>query len=907
MTIRNDSTPNSFLIVFIIFAVFGLFCSCRKGHRDSTAHSEADSLITAYRVQGKNLREKSQFVEAVAAHQQELALARSIADTLSMVQALNNIGTNFRRMGILDEASDNHYNALQLCSAYSGAATDSTIRKNRVVALNGIGNIYLSLGNYETADSAFRQALAGEKSLGSGLGQAINYANLGAVYEGLHQTDSAWHYYELSMEANRRIHSDLGVSLCHNHFGRLYENRGETQRAIAEYTQAYDIMTHSTDRWHWLESCVALARIHVAHGKVQEARRYLDEALGEAQRQNSIEYLADIYLLKYELARNTGDIPQALECFVRGKAYKDSVSSEKNYNRLQTLHNHYTRMRHQTELDRVNADLLVEKRWKTGTVIVAVLVLALALVLIGFLYYALLNRKRRQRIMMQAENARTTFYTNVTHEFRTPLTIILGYSEMMERGELPAADIASVGGVVTRQGRLLLSLVNQLLDISRIKSSVLEPEWRSGNIVKYVSVLVDSFQHMARNKNIMLTYSHEDEVAETNFVPEYLQKVVNNLVNNAIKFTPEGGHVTVTLNVQANLTVLTVTDDGCGISREEQQHVFDLFWQSDKAQHSGGSGVGLSLVRQIAESLGGNATVESEVGRGTTFQVALPSHSGHFPSLAEPETPSMASGEDASAGGDRPTVLIIEDNADVSDYMQIGLKKHYRLLVAHDGEEGLAMATEQVPDIIVTDLMMPRMDGQTLCRLVRKSEVLAHIPVIMVTAKSTDTDRLQGLRDGADAYVFKPFNAEELQVRIANLLERQQRMRQLYSQAVSENDPHPENRLSETDRTFLEKIKQTIIEKMAFEDINVESVASSLCLSSQQLRRKLSAVTGETPAAHIRQVQMGEARRMLETSPEKSVSEVAMACGFYDTSHFTRVFKSVYGVTPSKIRQKTTS
>ncbi len=903
MNDRCLPTTHTLLTLFFI-TVLGLCFSCGKVHRQSGAHADTDSLIAAYRAQGKSLREKSHFSEAITAHQQELALASRVADTLSMVQALNNIGTNFRRMGILDEASDNHYKALRICSAYSGVTTDSTIRKNRVVALNGIGNIYLSLGNYETADSAFRQALAGEKSLGSGLGQAINYANIGAVYEGLHRTDSAWHYYRLSMEANRRIHSDLGVSLCHNHFGRLYENSGETQKAIAEYTHAYDIMSHSADRWHWLESCVALARIHVAHDKIAEARHYIDEALDEAQRQHSIEYLADIYLLKYELARKTGNIPLALECFVRGKAYKDSVSSEKNYNRLQTLHNHYTRVRHQADIDRVNADLLVEKRWKTGSIIVAVLVAALALVIVGFLYYALLNRKRRQRIMMQAEKARTVFYTNVTHEFRTPLTVILGYSEMMERGELPAADMTSVGSVVTRQGRLLLSLVNQLLDISRIKSSVAEPEWRSGNIIKYVSVMVDSFQHMARNKNIVLSYRHVGEEGDTNFVPEYLQKVVNNLVHNAIKFTPDGGHVTVALDVQSQNMALTVSDDGCGIPAEEQSHVFDLFWQSDTPQHSGGSGVGLSLVRQIAESLGGSATVESEMGHGTTFRIVIPQHAGHFPPLVEPETSVQTPCEETQAGDDRPTVLIIEDNADVSDYMQIGLKKHYRLLVAHDGEEGLAMATDQVPDIIVTDLMMPRMDGQTLCRLVRKSEVLAHIPVIMVTAKSTDADRLQGLRDGADAYVFKPFNAEELQVRIANLLERQHRMRQLYSQAVSENDPHPEARLSETDRSFLEKIRQAIIEKMASGEINVETVASSLCLSSQQLRRKLSAITGETPAAHIRQVQMGEARNMLETAPEKSVSEVAMACGFYDTSHFTRIFKSVYGVTPSKIRQK---
>ena len=224
--------------------------------------------------------------------------------------------------------------------------------------------------------------------------------------------------------------------------------------------------------------------------------------------------------------------------------------------------------------------------------------------------------------------------------------------------------------------------------------------------------------------------------------------------------------------------------------------------------------------------------------------------------------------------------------------------------MANDGEDGLRAATEQVPDLIITDLMMPRIDGYQLCKAIKEHDTLNHIPVIIVTAKATDDDKLQGLKLGVDAYLYKPFNAEELILRVENLLEKQRLLRERYQKALAEHKSDAENELSPKDREFIERLNNIIISTMTTGDLNVDVVASALCMSGQQLRRKLNAITGGTPAAYIRNIQMQEAQRMLDNDNDVQITEVALKCGFYDTSHFTRVFKQVAGCTPSQYRNR---
>ncbi len=882
-------------------------------------HDDVSEMMACKRL-GKLLRENNNYQEAINCHQREYILAKSLHDTIDMVQALNNIGTNFRRFGILDEAANYHYQALTLCNEYSDKE-DKVAKKNKVMSLNGIGNISLTLKDSLTADSVFRAALAGETELGSELGRAINFANLGSLFETGGNTDSAWVYYRKSMKSNMVAHSDLGISLCYNHFGRLLEKEGKTQEAIAQYQKAYSLMENSNDKWHWLESCLALARIQVQTKQYAEALAHLAKALDEAQKQNSIEHLSEVYKLYYLIHKNGNNYREALDCYVKSSRYNDSVNSEKNLVHMQNIRVKYEYERRQDEIDTLNKNYQSEKVLKRVGILSAVAIGLLSAITVIFLCYAIKSRKHKQKLMEENEKTMTSFFTNITHEFRTPLTVILGYADRMCKGLMTDKEIAPTGETIGRQGRRLLSLINQILDISRIKAKAATPEWYRGDIASYVSMLLDSFTALAESRNIEIVYAPKQEHMIGDFVPDYMQKIVCNLMSNAIKFSKPDSNILVTTAINDDKFILRIADFGVGMSQEDQKHIFDLYHQNNDGLNDMGSGIGLTLVKQITEQLNGTITVESSLGKGSVFTVTLPatcSQSVKALSTSQPVPQQIAADsiqyteiiqdeEEASTKQENDTrsiALIVEDNIDVAEYIQLCLKDKYLIRFAQNGKEGFEKAQRLMPDIIITDLMMPVMDGLQLCSQIRQSEILNHIPVVMVTAKSTDRDRLQGLSTGADAYINKPFNANELIVSIDNLLRRQRLMREKYSNAVEEKQEKPEEGLQKNEREFLEKLTCAVTEAMPSGDLSVDNIASRLCMSGQQMRRKLNTITGETPAFYIRRIQMLTAKKIIDNDKNIPINEVARNVGYYDMSHFTRVFKSMYNVTPSQYKSK---
>lgn len=557
------------------------------------------------------------------------------------------------------------------------------------------------------------------------------------------------------------------------------------------------------------------------------------------------------------------------------------------------------------------------------------LVVILAAVIVCFMLYALRARKRKQEVQHQLDEMRLSFFTNITHEFRTPLTVILGYSRMMEEGKVPMGDITRVANMVSRQGSRLLSLINQLLDIQKVKSAVGKCDWHRGDVVLFLSNIIESHLNMAHSRGIRLLYAPKQQKAVCDFVPDYAQKVVCNLVTNAIKFSKEGSEVLVSLDVEDDMLQMRVADFGSGISQDDQQRIFEPFYQTESDKKNVGSGVGLALVKQIVSALNGSISLVSKVGEGSVFTVRIPVKApegvevksleslGSVPTSillnAEndvmPETDCSASISEADDADDdnqsdtRQLVLIVEDNADVAEYMTMQLKTRYRLAIAHDGMKGLEMATQLVPDIIVTDVMMPRMDGYELCQAVKQSDVLNHIPVIMVTAKTSQEDKLRGLQLGVDAYIYKPFDAEELAVSVGNLLEKSRMLRERYMQAAAEHQPNAEAAFPPQDRAFIDRVNTIVDKEMNEGNVTVDTVAVALCMSSAQFRRKLTAVSGTTPAVYIRTRQMQMAQRILDSNADLPINEVAMKCGFYDVSHFTRTFKLVMGVTPTQYKK----
>ena len=869
---------------------------------------------------GKRLRNESRFYDAIDVHKKGLAAAEKLRDTLQIVQALNNIGTNYRRLGILDEASSWHYSALSYCDQYSGSRNpeDRTALKNRVVSLNGIGNVQLTMGNDVEAEKAFRQALSGEASLGSALGQAINYANLGSILESRDMKDSARFYYEKSLEFNTLAKSDLGISLCHAHFGRLAEKEGDYANAIEEYRKAYEIMEGSSDVWHWLESAVSLVRGYINAGDLDRASFYLGKATKEAERISSMEYLAEVNRLDYLIQKQRGNSALALKSYVRSREYADSVTSEKNLNHIQNVRVGYERERKQNEIEMLNRSWEAERRSRNALLTMSLIALLLTVATIAVLIYLITLRNRNQKMLKEMETMKSNFFTNITHEFRTPLTVIHSAAGHIMKETPVDSPLHRDAEDIMRHGKSLLSLINQILDIAKLSSgSRCRPEYCRGDIVGYVTMICECHRPYARTRDISIIYSPAEPSVEMDFIPEYVKQTVSNLLSNAIKFSAEGRHILLTSKCKDGDFILTVCDEGKGMAPEVLRNIFRPFYQAPDQSMSIGTGVGLSIVKLDVEAMNGRIEVHSAVGKGTVFIVALPLSCGEklnrhfdFNDYVQPgairevvETECEANEDVVHEGMENATrILIVEDTPEVARLQMNQLNSDFNYYFAQNGAEGLERAAAIVPDLIITDVMMPGMDGFEFCRRLRASGALNHIPVIMVTAKCTHEDKMAGLEAGADAFLEKPFHADELNVRVVKLLEQRSLLQQKWRSAIDDG-ARDLSGIPESSRKFINDFTDAVNNCLKTGELDHNTIADALCITRIQLNRKVKAITGLTTTEYISRIRISLAKKLLD-NPDMLIGDIAQRCGVEDVAYFSSVFKKATGYTPSGWRNR---
>ena len=871
-------------------------------------------MITSCRELGRSYRNASMFSEAVDVHKKGLNYAIEAKDTIEIIWALNNIGTDFRRMSILDEASEYHYQALAYTHAYSDT-TSVTAIKNRVVSLNGIGNVHLTLGNQEEAESVFRQALAGETLLGSYVGQAINYANIGAILEAKGQIDSARCYYSESLRCNTEAGSALGISLCHTYFGRLYENEGRLDKAIAEYTIAYDIMTGNKDKWHWLESILSLSRAYAANSDIYQAKKYLSEAKTVAEGINSTEHLVEVFRQEYELELGLGNYRRALDAYIKSSEYAKQVTNEKNLTHIQNVRVRYEREKKATEISLLRSTYQTEKRSKNIILITFFVSLVFAILTIIFLLYIIYLRKKNLKMMKEVERTRTNFFTNITHEFRTPLSIIISAAQDIQARNKSDKTLQRDSADIIRHGKGLLDLVNQILDIAKISSGLgVSPKWKRADVIGFITMICEGHLKYAERKDLRIAYGFEVERLEMDFIPSYMIRIVQNLLSNAIKFSYPGSDILVSVKVipteRCKMMQLYVCDTGVGMTQEQKEVIFKPFYQAHDDTHNIGSGVGLSLVKLTAEAMGGKVEVHSYPSKGSVFIVTIPiSESVSDTDLAEVEnytvdfgySESVTPEDDDTSYADAPRILIVEDTPDVARWQMRQLNPEYNFYFASNGEEGYQKALDIVPDLVITDVMMPLMDGYELCEKIRESELLCHIPVIMVTAKALHDDKIRGLEAGADAYIEKPFHPDELAVRVVTLLEQRAMLRKKFVSLSddSANDFHEE--MSVSDRNFIEELSSVIHAHISSGKINYDAIASEFCVGKTQLNRKIKAVTGYTTTEYVLQIRISMAKQLLMKT-DYPIGDIATRVGIEDVAYFSSLFRKSTGMTPTAFR-----
>lgn len=903
-------------LFFPILLIFILLSCVRSSYKQGPADDiavYADS-VAYYRTEGRNLRNSGSYNEALILHQRGLELAEKVCDTLEVIQALNNIGTVYRRMGLLDEAASWHYKALTWCEEWSDS-TSTVALKNRVVSLNGIGNVHLSMGNNDIAMESFREALKGESRLGSATGQAINHANIGALFEEKGQIDSARHHYTLSLKFNEESGNVLGMGLCANHFGRLAENEGDYAGAFREYEKAYGLLKDGTDTWHLLQASTSLSRVSLKLGRHDSAARYLNEAMDMAESIGSLAHLADIYNQKYTLEKLRGNYRQALQWLEKAAETSGSLAEERNETEIYELRSAYEKEKNRTELRHLRQMHQQEVHRNRMLLVSVLVILFLAAVGIAVLVYALWLRSRNHKMLKELDQTRNNYFTVMAHEFRTPLTVIMAAARSLETNAADEVAVKEDSKDILVQSQELMTLVNQVLEVAKMTSGIAPaPVWRKGDVAAYVASICGRYSRYAEEKDVRIVC--EPAEIKMDFVPDMILRIVRNLLSNAIKYSKRGTVVTVRMRSVIDLGReffrMDVCDNGIGMSRQQVEEIFKPFYTAASGVSDMSTGVGMSVVKLAVEAMDGNIQVHSVQGEGSEFTVLIPVRHdkavGECPEVLCDDIPATDNAgvvypddKDQVQDTESPRILIVEDRPEVARWEMRQIEGGYSFCFASDGAEGLRKAEEIVPDLIITDVMMPVMDGLEFCRKVRSSELLSHVPVIMVTAKAEQEDRLKGLEAGADAYLEKPYDENELSVRVRMLLEQRSMLRNRFASGGTEVIRDEDFNMH--DKAFLERFTEALDKAFANGKVDCEELASEMCIGRVQLNRKIKAITGLKTTEYILNARISKAKTLLETT-DLTIGEVALKCGIEDVGYFSTLFRKNTGMTPSAWRKK---
>ncbi|MFT6336822.1 MAG: DNA-binding response OmpR family regulator/ligand-binding sensor domain-containing protein [Halioglobus sp.] len=532
---------------------------------------------------------------------------------------------------------------------------------------------------------------------------------------------------------------------------------------------------------------------------------------------------------------------------------------------------------------------------------------------IYFLYKFQLSKKIAQKEadrLKELDEFKTRFYSNITHEFRTPLTVISGMADELKINykKEPFHKIH----LIKKNSQNLLALVNQMLDLSKLKAGKLTSDIKQNDVILNLKYLTEANQSFAKLKNVGLQFYSDENELFMDFDANQMNQVLNNLLSNAIKFTPEYGNILVLARIEKSngksFLEIKVKDSGIGISQEQIPFVFDRFHQLNPIHSNQGSGIGLALVKELLDSMNGEIKVESELNVGSTFLLRFPvtnnapfSKNNHIKKLKKPYSPVVSETDKDYTDSDLPILLVIDDNPDVAYYLKTSLEDHYQIILAQNGKLGLEKAFKTLPDIIISDVMMPEMDGFEVCENLKKDERTSHIPVILLTAKATSEDKLAGLSFGADAYLIKPFEKEELMVRLDNLLEVRKTLQKKYSDKLLSSEDSKNTEISK-EEVFVKKMEGIILENLENDDFSVHDLSRLLLLSRSQVHRKIKALTGMSTAIYIRHLRLLKAKELL-ISTDLPISDIAYQVGFKTLPYFSQAFKNTFGKSPSATRK----
>lgn len=869
----------------------------------------------AYTIIGVIYMYKDNYPEALKNYLAGLKIDEESGDKRGMADFHNHIGIVYNYQGNYPEALKSYFASLKIFEEIGH-------KKGVVHAYNNIGVVYKNQGKYPEALKNHFAALKIYEEIGDKHGVGMSYNNIGNIYNLQGKYPEALKNHFVSLKIKEELGHKQEIAGSYISIGVIYKGQDKYPEALKNYFAGLKIYEEIADKSGIANSYNNIGLVEHKLNRPVSAKKHYEKALALAKEIGINSLVRDIYY-NFTLADSAlSNYKDAYENYKQYITLRDSLINQENEKKSLQASMGY-------EYEKKEAVIQAELKTKKLQRNVAATGLGLTLVLTVFIVYFFRLRNKSLKIekqnlelqgremetIKQTEQFKSRFLANISHEFRTPLTLINGHLEVLK--ENGRKEDFSHFNEMEQNGKRLLTLINQLLDLSKMESGQYKLQYKKGNVLNETSMLVQSFHSYAEQHGISMLLEQTENakaLSENPFIysSEALAVIITNLISNAIKYTPSGGSVTATIDYRDNKLFVTVADTGEGIAAEHLPKIFDRFYQVDEPEQRSyaGSGIGLALVKELAILHGGNVTVESPAQGGSVFTLWLQS-----PETADNESTiaveqnmvfpvreenQVANNENEQQNTELPLLLIVEDQPELRNFIVQNLGKEYRYAEASNGKDGLILADELLPDLIISDVMMPDTDGFELCQTLKSSVATSHIPIMLLTAKAEQKDKLAGLETGADDYITKPFSLAELKLRVKNILNFKELLRKKFegnTTPTAEDTPE----LNSRDRKFMDDLTQSVEKNLANSQFGVNILAEAVFLSVSQLTRKLKTITGKTPADFIRNIRLEKAVIMLKNG--ESVADVSWVVGFEDPVYFSKVFKKHFGFPPSSAKK----
>lgn len=671
------------------------------------------------------------------------------------------------------------------------------------------------------------------------------YNSLGANYQMLdRKLDSAHYYYVKSLNIALEYEIPNNIISAYYNLSDLNIIRKNYLKAIEYLKKAEKVSLETGNEKYTLVIYSTLSRVYDSIADYKNAYTYknlqyeLSNKLFTRDKQKAIEELD----IKYQTAKKEKEIQQHKE---------------------------------QAQM------IMLQKEKEKSNFIIILFFIIILLLFAVFIAYYFWQRKNANQLL---EKEKSKLFENIVHEIRTPLTLIHGPLQLIKKEISTNSQLNEHIHLIENNSDKLLKLVNELLDASKLQKGKYQLAFQNGDIKLFIEDIIINFEKEAQQKNIKLHFSATDNNKFYSYPANAVEKIVFNLISNAIKYSPPDTSVLIHLALSDNLMTLSVKDNGQGIPQREQQFIFDRFYRLKIHQDIPGTGIGLSLVKELLELVKGNITLESYLNKGTLFTVQIPVQKIAFVD------------EEIVIDELKPCLLIVEDDKDIIHLVSSIFKTDYNIIYARDGRDGILKINKYLPDIILTDIMMPVKNGIELLQDVKSNELTNHIPIVVFSAKSSLESRLEGLKHGADAYLPKPFHPDEMRLVIQNLIKTIKRNQEEFQKNIRSEKSFIERIRSSNE--YVNKVIEFVIKNIDDANYSVNELASDMCISRSQLHRKLTGLTGFSATNFIKMIRLEKSKDLLKSN-WGNVTEIAYACGFNSQSYFTKCFTEYYGESPS--------